>query len=71
MALPSDQLRGPSAYGHSDEDVTLALRAIDRCIPDLPDRVVVAEALGLLPYVARARSASRGRGKAIEREATC
>ena len=27
MALPCDQLRGPSAYGHSDEDVTLALRA--------------------------------------------
>ena len=67
MALPSDQLRGPSAYGHSDEDVTLALRAIDRCIPDLPDRVDVAEALGLLPYVAHARRADRTSGPRVER----
>ena len=67
MALPCDQLRGPSAYGHSDEDVTLALRAIDRCIPDLRDRVVVAEALVLLPYVARARRADRTSGPRVER----
>ena len=63
----------PKPY-YSDGDVTLsdaARRCIDRHVRDLPDRVTVAQALGLLPDVGRARNTSRERGVTVERGVSC
>jgi len=71
MALPSDDLREPDAYAPDPEDVAGALRCIDRHVHDLGDRVTVAQALGLLPDVGRARNTSRQRGVIVERGVSC
>lgn len=44
-----------------------ARRCIDRNVRDLPDRIEVAQALGLLPYVAHSRRADRTSGPRVER----
>ena len=53
MSLPSDNLLQPDAYTVSDEQSRGALRCIDRNVRDLPDRIEVAQSLGLLtvPFV--------------------
>ena len=71
MSLPSDNLLQPDAYTVSDEQSRGALRCIDRHVRDLPDRVTVAQALGLLPDVGRARNTSRERGVTVERGVSC
>ena len=71
MSLPSDNLLQPDAYTVSDEQSRGALRCIDRNVRDLPDRVTVAQALGLLPDVGRARNTSRERGVTVERGVSC
>ena len=43
------------------------VRCIDRNVRDLPDRIEVAQALGLLPYVAHSRRADRTSGPRVER----
>jgi len=48
MSLPSDNLLQPGAYTVSDEQSRGALRCIDRNVRDLPDRIEVAQSLGLL-----------------------
>lgn len=55
MALPSDDLREPDAYAPNPGDVAGALRCIDRNVPDLGDRITIAQALGLLPDVGHDR----------------
>ena len=40
---------------------------LDRNVRDLPDRIEVAQALGLLPYVAHSRRADRTSGPRVER----
>ena len=67
MSLPSDNLLQPDAYALSVDQVRGALRCIDRNVPDLPDRALIAEALGLLPYVAHSRRADRTSGPRVER----
>lgn len=67
MSLPSDNLLQPDAYTVSDEQSRGALRCIDRNVPDLPDRALIAEALGLLPYVGRTRRTDRTSGPPVER----
>lgn len=64
---PSDNLLQPDAYTVSDEQSRGALRCIDRNVRDLPDRIEVAQALGLLPYVAHSRRADRTSGPRVER----
>ena len=46
-----------------------ARRCIDRHVPDLRDRVAIAQALGLLPDTGRARSHGDP-GRTVAREAT-
>lgn len=67
MSLPSDNLLQPDAYTVSDEQSRGALRCIDRNVPDLPDRALIAEALGLLPYVGRTRRTDRTSGPRVDR----
>ncbi len=71
MSLPSDNLLQPDAYTVSDEQSRGALRCIDRNVPDLPDRIEVAQALGLLPCVAHSRRADRTSGPPVERRPSC
>lgn len=54
---------------YAPEVADRARRCIDRNIPDLPDRVTVAQALGLLPDTGRARSHGEP-GRTVAREAT-
>ena len=56
---------------YAPEVADRARRCIDRHVPDLPDRVTVAQALGLLPDTGRARNNSRATGRTVTREATC
>lgn len=56
---------------YAPEVADRARRCIDRHVPDLPDRVTVAQALGLLPDVGRARNTSRERGVIVERGVSC
>lgn len=51
----------------SDATADAARRCIDRNVRDLPDRIEVAQALGLLPYVAHSRRADRTSGPRVER----
>ena len=67
MSLPSDNLLQPDAYTVSDATADAARRCIDRNVRDLPDRIEVAQSLGLLPYVAHARRADRTSGPRVER----
>ena len=51
----------------SDAPAPYVVRCIDRNVRDLPDRIEVAQALGLLPYVAHSRRADRTSGPRVER----
>lgn len=69
MGQPTATIRTTTiATTISDATADAARRCIDRHIADLPDRVTVAQALGLLPDVGRARNTSRERGVVVERE---
>lgn len=51
----------------SDATADAARRCIDRNVRDLPDRALIAEALGLLPYVGRTRRTDRTSGPRVDR----
>ena len=71
MSLPSDNLLQPDAYTVTAivpaDPAPYVVRCIDRNVRDLPDRIEVAQALGLLPYVAHSRRADRTSGPRVER----
>ena len=60
----------PSAYATTPDQQSAARRCIDRHVPDLGERVTVAQMLGLLPYVGRTRTDDRMPGRSVERGAT-
>ena len=68
MGPPTETVR-PTALATTVRDATAdaARRCIDRNVRDLPDRIEVAQALGLLPYVAHSRRADRTSGPRVER----
>ena len=72
MGQPTETIRTTAlATTVSAATADAARRCIDRNVRDLPDRVTVAQALGLLPDVGRARNTSRERGVTVERGVSC
>ena len=68
MGQPTETVRTTTiATTVSDATADAARRCIDRHVRDLPDRIEVAQALGLLPYVAHSRRADRTSGPRVER----
>ena len=68
MGQPTETIRTTAlATTVSDATADAARRCIDRNVRDLPDRIEVAQALGLLPYVAHSRRADRTSGPRVER----
>ena len=64
LVTPAAHPHAPAVRGRQSR---AARRCIDRNVRDLPDRIEVAQALGLLPYVAHSRRADRTSGPRVER----